>query len=113
MKRVRFLAAKKAALAVALATGVITTTTAPVQAGIPVIDGQHRQIVNYINHLHDAREKHDRTAVGDVINDLIDYTLSHFSFEEELMVESGYPFSGPHKRVHDVLVKRVAEYQLR
>src|SRR5690625_6120643 len=33
------LAAKKTALAVALATGFITTTTAPVQAGIPVIDG--------------------------------------------------------------------------
>src|SRR5690606_1630754 len=38
MKRVRLLAAKSA-LAVALATGFITTTTSPVQAGIPVIDG--------------------------------------------------------------------------
>ena len=36
MKRVRFLAAKKAALAVALATGILTTST---HAGIPVIDG--------------------------------------------------------------------------
>ena len=35
----KILAAKKTALAVALATGFITTTTAPVQAGIPVIDG--------------------------------------------------------------------------
>ncbi|HRO20517.1 MAG TPA: conjugal transfer protein TrbJ, partial [Alcaligenes phenolicus] len=38
MKRIRFLAAKSA-LAVALATGFITTTITPVQAGIPVIDG--------------------------------------------------------------------------
>lgn len=87
--------------------------TDDLDTGIPVIDGQHRQIVSYINHLHDAREKNDRKAVGEVINDLIDYTLSHFSFEEELMIESGYPFAGPHKRVHDVFVKRVAEYQLR
>nr|WP_321266047.1 P-type conjugative transfer protein TrbJ [Alcaligenes faecalis] len=36
MKRVRFLAAKKAALAAALATGILTTSA---QAGIPVIDG--------------------------------------------------------------------------
>ena len=35
----KILAAKKTALAIALATGFITTTTAPVQAGIPVIDG--------------------------------------------------------------------------
>ena len=32
----KILAAKKTALAIALATGFITTTTAPVQAGIPV-----------------------------------------------------------------------------
>jgi hemerythrin len=87
--------------------------TDDLNTGIPVIDGQHRQIVSYINHLHDARATNDRKAIGDVINDLIDYTLSHFSFEEELMVEAGYPFAGPHKRVHDVFVKRVAEYQLR
>jgi hemerythrin len=87
--------------------------TDDLNTGIPVIDGQHRQIVDYINQLHDARLKNDRQAVGDVINNLIDYTLSHFSFEEELMVESGYPFAGPHKRVHDVFVKRVGEYQLR
>lgn len=87
--------------------------TDDLNTGIPVIDGQHRQIVSYINHLQDARVGHDRKAVGEVINDLVDYTLSHFAFEEELMVESGYPFAGPHKRVHDVFVKRVAEYQLR
>lgn len=87
--------------------------TDDLNTGIPVVDGQHRQIVSYINHLHDAREKGDRKGIGDVINDLIDYTLSHFSFEEELMAEAGYPFAGPHKRVHDVFVKRVAEYQLR
>lgn len=87
--------------------------TEDLNTGIPVIDGQHRQIVSYINHLHDARESNDRKAIGDVINDLVDYTLSHFSFEEELMLEAGYPFAGPHKRVHDVFVKRVAEYQLR
>ena len=87
--------------------------TDDLNTGIPVIDGQHRQIVDYINQLHDARTTNDRQVVGDVINNLIDYTLSHFSFEEELMVESGYPFAGPHKRVHDVFVKRVGEYQLR
>ena len=87
--------------------------TDDLNTGIPVIDGQHRQIVSYINHLHDARESNDRKAIGDVINDMVDYTLSHFSFEEELMLEAGYPFAGPHKRVHDVFVKRVAEYQLR
>ncbi len=81
--------------------------------GIHVIDGQHRQIVDYINQLHDANETGDREQVGEVIDALIDYTMSHFSFEEELMEEAGYPFSRPHKRVHEVFAKRVGEYQLR
>lgn len=87
--------------------------TDDLNTGIDVIDGQHRQIVDYINQLHDARQTGDRDAVGEVINELVDYTLSHFSFEEELMEEAGYPFSRPHKRVHEVFTKRVADYQLR
>jgi hemerythrin len=63
--------------------------------------------------LDDARGTGNRKLVGEVIGNLVDYTLSHFSFEEELMLESGYAFAGPHKRVHDVFVKRVADFQLR
>ncbi len=81
--------------------------------GIDVIDGQHRQIVDYINQLHDANETGDRDQVGEVIDALVDYTMSHFSFEEELMEQAGYPFARPHKRVHEVFAKRVGEYQLR
>ncbi|KAG1461099.1 hypothetical protein G6F57_014208 [Rhizopus arrhizus] len=39
--------------------------------------------------------------------------MSHFAFEEELMEEAGYPFCAAHKRVHEVFIKRVAEYRLR
>ncbi len=51
--------------------------------------------------------------MAEVIDELIDYTLSHFAFEEELMEEAGYPFSLAHKRVHEVFGKRVGEYRLR
>lgn len=89
------------------------TWTRDLNTGIDVIDGQHKRIVDYINQLHDAREKLDRKAVGEVINEVIDYTQSHFSFEEELLLEAGYPFIRPHQKVHEVFVKRVREYQLR
>ena len=61
--------------------------------GIEVIDHQHRRIVEMINHLHVAQTSLQRLVVSDVIDELIDYTLSHFAFEEELMEEAGYPFS--------------------
>ncbi len=31
---------------------------------------------------------------------LVDYTMTHFAFEEDLMERSGYPLSESHKKVH-------------
>jgi len=80
--------------------------------GIEVIDEQHRRIVEMINQLHDARGQ-DRAAVGRVIEALVDYTVSHFAFEESLMEEAGYRFSRAHKRIHDLFIKRVSDYRVR
>lgn len=81
--------------------------------GIDVIDGQHRRIMEYINQLHDARMTRDMASIGRVIEAMIDYTVSHFGFEESMMEEAGYPFVRPHKRVHELFVKRVSEFHLR
>ena len=48
-----------------------------------------------------------------MLNELVDYTLTHFAFEEELQERAGYPFLKAHKRVHDIFTKRVAEFQKR
>ena len=81
--------------------------------GIPEIDRQHRRIVQYINDLHDARLTRDLSLVGQVIDEAVDYTLSHFAFEEALMNDAGYMYSGPHKKVHELFARKVAEYQVR
>ncbi|WP_445144915.1 bacteriohemerythrin [Dyella sp. Tek66A03] len=81
--------------------------------GIKVIDNQHRRIVEMINHLHDAMEHRERQDVSDILDELVDYTLSHFTFEESLMEDAGYEFCRAHKRVHEVFVKRVSEYRMR
>lgn len=78
--------------------------------GIDVIDKQHRRIVEYINKLHDVQETGDLKKIGEVLDELVDYTLSHFTFEESLMEEAGYPYIKAHKRVHQLFVKRVNEY---
>lgn len=87
--------------------------TPDLETGITEIDGQHKRIVEYINQLYDAREQHDRAAVGAVIDEAIDYTLSHFAFEEALMVDAGYMYSGPHKKVHELFTRKVADYRMR
>ncbi len=84
--------------------------TSDLDTGIQVIDNQHKRIVEYINKLDDTRVTHDLEQISIVLNELVDYTLSHFTFEESLMEEAGYPFIRGHKRVHQLFVKRVGDY---
>ncbi|TAH43452.1 MAG: bacteriohemerythrin [Betaproteobacteria bacterium] len=78
--------------------------------GIDVIDQQHRRIVDYINVLETANDADDRTAIGRTLGELVEYTMSHFAFEESLQEEAGYAFCKAHKRVHELFVRRVNEY---
>lgn len=87
--------------------------TSDLATNIPVIDNQHQRIIDYINQLMDAQQHHSREEVGEVLTQTVDYTLSHFAFEESLMEEAGYPFLNAHKKVHQLFVKRVADYQQR
>lgn len=87
--------------------------TAELNTGISVIDQQHMRLIDYINELEHARDGGDRAKVGSVLNELVDYTLSHFAFEESLLEEAGYRFIGPHKKVHSLFVRRIDEYKQR
>jgi len=85
--------------------------TQDLNTGIEVLDNQHKRIVDYINQLGAAIRQRDRAAVGAVLNELVDYTISHFAFEESLQEEAGYQYATPHKAVHEVFIKRVAKFQ--
>lgn len=76
--------------------------------GIEEIDQQHRRILDYINQLYGLLNTDDRASVGRVIDETIDYTLSHFVFEETMLESAGYMFVGPHRKVHDIFTRRVA-----
>jgi hemerythrin len=81
--------------------------------GIVEIDRQHRRIVDYINRLKEAQLKQDTKMVADVVAACVDYTLTHFSYEEQLQQEAGYEFLDVHKKVHALFTQRITEYQRR
>ncbi|GAB2455170.1 bacteriohemerythrin [Comamonas humi] len=81
--------------------------------GIAEIDTQHRRIVDYINQLHGLCQSPDRQGLAEVIAETVDYTLSHFAFEEALIESAGYLFAGPHKKVHELFTRKVAEMHSR
>ena len=75
--------------------------------GIDIIDQQHRRILEYINALEGIGPQHPfrpSAEAGNVIDELVDYTMSHFAFEETLMEDAGYEFFNPHKKVHQIFV---------
>ncbi len=83
------------------------------ETGISVIDSQHKRIIHYINQLHDAERLNDPQLTTEVLINLIDYTLSHFAFEESLMEDAGYRALDIHKRTHDAFREKIKNYQQR
>jgi hemerythrin len=81
--------------------------------GIDVIDAQHKCILDYINRLYEARIPRDRAAVAQVLEELVAYTLAHFSFEEAMLEEARYHFLVPHRRVHEQFVLRLGDFRRR
>lgn len=79
--------------------------------GIDVIDDQHKRILDYINQIEDVRFTRDRNQIKEVLDNIIDYTQSHFTFEESLQDEAGYKYRVPHKRVHDLFIKKIEDYR--
>lgn len=79
--------------------------------GIEVIDDQHKRILDYINEIEDVRSTHDQARIKEVLDNIIDYTQSHFTFEESLQEEAEYKYRVPHKRVHDLFIKKIENYR--
>ena len=78
--------------------------------GIDSIDQQHRKLLNLINQLQTAvdystGEEFEREA----LDELVDYTRTHFSYEEGLMEQNDYPDFVPHKAMHVEMIKMVEE----
>lgn len=82
--------------------------------GIEAIDAQHARFIGFINDAWEAMEredKHDEFLF--ILNQLMDYTMEHFSFEEALMREHGYPGYAEHKKNHSTTAEQLFEFDLR
>lgn len=84
------------------------------EIGIPVIDNQHKRIVEYINAVHDLQGRRDaEDQLRAVLHNLVDYTLSHFAFEESLMEEAGYIDLTDHRLAHQAFARQIEHLRKR
>ncbi len=80
--------------------------------GVAEIDQQHQQLMALINELNDAMSQgKGRQAVGEILGKLISYTARHFSDEERLLSQHGYPEYEGHKAKHAKMVDKVKALQ--
>ena len=80
--------------------------------GIEIIDKQHMILVRAINLLAMAVERNgSNELLSEIFKTLVDYTNTHFSYEEELFEFYGYPQTDKHKSEHKALLNKVLEFK--
>ncbi len=78
--------------------------------GVMIIDDQHKELYRRINQLLEAcGQSKGREVVGETINFLEDYVVSHFGQEEGYMKKYNYPDFLKHKGYHTEFINSFKE----
>lgn len=73
------------------------------------IDEQHMILIDTINQLASAESQNDRPVVAMIIDELVNYTIFHFEYEEGLIDIAGFPGLESHRLTHQGFVRWVEE----
>ncbi|MDR2176478.1 MAG: bacteriohemerythrin [Treponema sp.] len=80
--------------------------------GIPLIDGQHKELIRITNELYQGCLEGDAAARDfffDAIHGTMDYVKYHFSAEETILTNIKYPRLAEHKKHHEDFVLKMVE----
>jgi hemerythrin len=80
--------------------------------GIPIIDEQHKKLIEMTNKLYVgclAGDDTARTYFMNTVHEAVDYVRYHFTAEEEILKRIGYPGFTAHKKEHEEFVKKIIE----
>lgn len=89
---------------------VLVQWQADLETGAELVDAQHKEIFNRVNALLTAMQQgKGRAEVVAVIDFLGKYVVSHFTAEEGLMRQNGYPEYTAHQQLHKAFVTDFAD----
>lgn len=76
------------------------------------IDKQHQVLIKLINDLHEAmRVGQAKAVMGKLLEELVNYTVTHFAYEEKLFEKYNYPQKTTHQNEHIKLLNKVNEFK--
>ena len=81
--------------------------------GLQEIDEQHKILIGLINRLFSQAILHtaDKATLSGILEDLIQYTIIHFSVEESLFRIFDYPDAENHQVHHNQLKQEVLNFK--
>lgn len=68
---------------------------------IPSMNDTHLEESLIINRLESATGNHDIDDVYLILRELLEHTIKHYTYEEEMMQETDFPEYKAHKKEHD------------
>jgi hemerythrin len=78
--------------------------------GSPVLDQQHKALIELINQLHAAMLRGgSNVEMQRIFQELIRYTQYHFKAEEGMLRQAGYPRLEPHHLQHVEFVEKARD----
>jgi len=76
------------------------------------IDRQHQVLIDIANRLNGAmRSGAGRSACGAILDELLNYTVNHFAFEQKLMEQHQYADRDAHLAAHRKLIEDVRRFK--
>ncbi|MDR2258599.1 MAG: bacteriohemerythrin [Treponema sp.] len=80
--------------------------------GIPLIDDQHKKLLEMTNNLYDACREGSEAATAlfkEAVRGTVDYVKYHFAAEERILTNVKYPGFAAHKKEHEGFVLKILQ----
>ena len=77
-----------------------------------VLDTQHKKLFEIINNLYSAFAKNEHNKIlGDILEELHQYTIYHFSEEARILDEKNKPLPLEHIKAHEQFIQKIEEFK--
>lgn len=76
------------------------------------LDNEHKKLFDIINKLYAAfMKKETKEKMDGILTELKDYTIYHFSHEEQILRQKGTPLPPEHIDMHQHFIKQIAGFK--
>ena len=80
--------------------------------GIEQIDAEHKELIRAVNELFDAcMHGKGRAKIAETVKFVEDYTIKHFTDEENIQKQYRYPGLPAHRELHQSFVNDLKKYK--